>query len=244
MKNTCLLFLGSLLITHSVFADTRERFSTQKHSKYTATKGGGLGAAGPGNVGDFRPVEDPKHEYIKAFNHFVAAQNWSEASRLKAEIWEKFSYVVDFKRILNAKELARIEEYQVKYNEAFKAKDFIATKKLNNEVFSLYGVNLVDPVLEVAVNDSKLTEKDWSIINEAQLTYNKYYAAQKFAEAKSIYSKIYDTYGVYLKAPAPIKLEPVEAFEYKAVEAVKSETIDTSRTRIISGQKELLQLKE
>jgi hypothetical protein len=234
MKKTYLIIICSLLITQTVLGQ-RVRFDqsgASKHSQSNPTLSNGAGGpnpAGQGNGGT-RPVEDPKHEYIKAFNHFVSAQNWSEASRLKAEIWAKFSYVVDFKRILNSKELARIEEYQAKYNDAFKVKDFVATKKLNNEVYSLYGVNLVDPVVEVAVNDTKLTEKDWAIIDEAQLVYNKYYSGRNFAEAKAIFAKIYDTYGVNLKTPILTKGEIISLKDAQ----LETTKIDTSFTTIES----------
>jgi hypothetical protein len=213
MKNTYLFILGSLFITQTVLAQRLRVGDQAGKTRYSHTKlGNGAGGAnlgGFGGTGDVRPTEDGKQIYIKEFNDHVTFQRWAEAKRVQLFLKEKYEYLVYFTRTLSLKEQDRIKAYQAEYDVAFKAKDYPSAKKLYAEVWGLFEVHLVDPIIEVAATGNELTEKDWEIINAAQLSYNKLYAARNFTEAKLVYSKIFDLYKVALKTPTATAVQEV-----------------------------------
>ena len=231
MKYTYLFIFGSLFITQTVLAQ-RERFNKQIHSKHSKSTVLGNGAGGPnssGGAGDFRPVEDPKIGYISAFNDAVKNRKWSEATNLQSVLKDKFNFLVYFERTLSPKEQEQVKILQAEYVEYFRAEKFDAAKEVYAKAWNQFAVRLIEPIKEVAVVDTKLTEKQWAYINEAQLRYNKNYLGKNFVVAKEIYNEIFKEFGVALTTPKVSKGE-ILTLQAAQPETVKIETLTATST--------------
>lgn len=231
MKNAHVLILGTLFITQAVLAGERESFRSKADNRYSHSKdhGVGLGAGGPRptdlGTGGIKPLVDPKLEYIKEFENYVAIKNWEGAAKVQKILSEKFGYIVTFTRTLNEKDLMVIQEYQNKYDLIY-YQDKIGAAELNKYIFEKYQQNLIVP---------KLSEKDLAVIKEYQTKYDLIYYKDKIGAAE-LNKYIYDRYEQNLVAPRLTKIEAVQ------VDGIKLETIKTSRE--ISSEQEMLLIEK